>query len=251
VVSSATAANASEIKLPSRVAVRSAAEHLWSLATGAHAATSKTPAQETGKASSDPHQVPAAVTRAVHAATGHEPGKAPGQLPAYTWHAPQAKTYLAGQQPASGKDTYSAATSKLVPSDSTATSDMYRNADGSYTKHVYAQPVNYKNSSGSWSAINTNLASSGGRQHGQRHHLAQPGQRRQVALRGAVGQHRQPAAVRRRPASGRGGDGDPESQQHADALRVPRWRLPGWCLAEPAAHRLEHRLRLLVQRLDR
>jgi large repetitive protein len=164
VVSSATAANASEIKLPFRVAVRSAAEHLWSLVTGAHAATPKTPSQETGTASADSRQVPAAVTRAVSAATGQAPGQGPGQLPAYTWHAPQAKTYLAGGQAAPGQDPFNGATSKLMPSDSTANSDMYQNADGSYTKHVYPEPVNYKNSSGSWAAINTNLAAgTGGR----------------------------------------------------------------------------------------
>ena len=163
-LSSVSTANAGELRLPSRAAVRSTAEHLWSLVGGAHTPAPKTPAQETGKASADSHQVPAAVTRAVTAAAGHAPGQGPGQLPAYTWHAPQAKTYLAGSQPAPGQDTYNAATSKLVPSDSNATSDMYQNADGSYTKHVYAQPVNYKTSSGSWAAINTDLASgTGGR----------------------------------------------------------------------------------------
>ncbi|HEY0718242.1 MAG TPA: LamG-like jellyroll fold domain-containing protein, partial [Streptosporangiaceae bacterium] len=163
-VSSATAANASELRLPSRVAVRSAADHLWSLVTGAHAAAPSSPAQETGTASAHPHQVPASVTRAVRAATGQAPGQAPGQLPAYTWHAPQAGTYLAGRQPAPGQDPYNAATSKFVASDSSATSDVYQNADGSYTKHVYAEPVNYKTSSGSWAAISTALsAGTGGR----------------------------------------------------------------------------------------
>jgi large repetitive protein len=164
VMSSATTANASELKLPSRAAVRSTAEHLWSLVSRAHTLAPKTPAQETGKASADSHQVPAAVTRAVSAAAGHAPGQAPGQLPAYTWHAPQAKTYLAGSQPAPGQDTFNRATSKLVASASTATTDLYQNADGSYTKHVYAQPVNFKSSAGSWTPINTSLASgTGGR----------------------------------------------------------------------------------------
>ena len=98
-------------------------------------------------------------------------GRGPGQLPAFAVHGPQARTFVTGTAP--GRDTFNPATSKIVASSSTATSDLYRNADGSYTRHVYASPVNYKTSSGAWVPIDTGLAGgSDGRWHERANSMA-------------------------------------------------------------------------------
>jgi RHS repeat-associated protein len=39
----------------------------------------------------------------------------------------------------------------------TANSTLYKNADGSYTRNVYTQPVNFRNASGAWQPIQTSL----------------------------------------------------------------------------------------------
>jgi RHS repeat-associated protein len=167
---SAQSASATQLTMPSRAEVRSSAEHFWAWVTGSHAPPVKTPTQETGTASGPSHQVPAAITRAGRG-SGHAPGRGPGQLPAYAVHGPQARTFVTG--PAPGRDTFSPATSKIVTSSSTATSDLYRNADGSYTRHVYASPVNYQTSSGAWAPIDTGLAGgTDGRWHERANSLA-------------------------------------------------------------------------------
>ncbi len=120
-----------------------------------------TPAQVLGSSSGSTHQVPAAVTRALGKAAGTPRGTSPGQLGAYHAHGPS------GQTGKSGPDVkvpgFNAKTSKLLPAESTATQDVYQNANGTFTRDVYAGPVNYQTSSGSWAPIDTTLASSGGR----------------------------------------------------------------------------------------
>jgi RHS repeat-associated protein len=61
---------------------------------------------------------------------------------------------------------YVARTSKLVPAKSTATSDWYQNADGSYTRKIAAGPINYRDAAGHWRPIDTTLVKgAGGRWH--------------------------------------------------------------------------------------
>ena len=120
----------------------------------------KTPRQQAGTAAGRPHDVPAAVTRAVAHARGHRPGKGRGQLPMYRVHRPKVRKFTTGA--ALGVGHFNARTSTLIGSKSTATTDWYRNADGTYTRHVYAVPVNYQTSSGTWAPIDTQLTAVAG-----------------------------------------------------------------------------------------
>lgn len=122
------------------------------------------PRQETGIAPGRRHQVPAAVTREVSRAAGRAPGHGPGQLPVYAPHGPAGKPFVTGPDVGNGSASFSPATSKLVAGASTAASDLYRNADGSYTRLVYTAPVNYQAASGSWQRIDASVvAAAGGR----------------------------------------------------------------------------------------
>ncbi|MGE5285613.1 MAG: DUF6531 domain-containing protein [Micromonosporaceae bacterium] len=122
------------------------------------------PRQETGTAAGRPHQVPASATRAVAHAAGRAAGKGPGQLPMYAVHKPPADRGLSATYVGDGSQSFSPATSKLVPGSSTATSSLYRNTDGTMSRLVYLSPVNYQDSAGAWHPIDTTLAQgSGGR----------------------------------------------------------------------------------------
>src|SRR6266851_5890409 len=122
------------------------------------------PRQETGIVPGRQHQVPAAVTRAVAQAAGRAPGRGLGQLPVYAPHGPTGKPFFTGPDVGNGSTSFSPATSKLVAGASTASSDLYRNADGSYTRLVYTAPVNYQAASGSWQRLDVSLvAAAGGR----------------------------------------------------------------------------------------
>jgi hypothetical protein len=69
-------------------------------------------------------------------------------VPLYRVHAPKKRQDTTGG--AIGVSHFNPKTSTLIGTKSTATSDLYRNTDGSCTKHVYAAPVNYQTSAGSW-----------------------------------------------------------------------------------------------------
>lgn len=154
-------AGASPLRLPSRTAVRTSVLGFMSRLTGEHQAPPKTPHQQRGTAAGKPHQVPAAATRAVARARGHKRGKGRGQVPLYRVHAPKKRRDTTGG--AIGVSHFNPRTSTLVDTKSTATSDLYRNTDGTYTRHVYAAPVNYQTSAGTWAPIQTGLvAVSGG-----------------------------------------------------------------------------------------
>jgi RHS repeat-associated protein len=150
-----------ELKLPARSSVRSSVMDLLSWLTGDHPVPPRTPHQERGTAAGKAHEVPAARTRAVARARGHRRGRGHGQLPAYKVHKPKVRKYTTGG--AIGVSHFNPKTSTLIAAKSTATADLYRNADGTYTRHVYAAPVNYQTSSGTWAPIQTGLvAASGG-----------------------------------------------------------------------------------------
>jgi hypothetical protein len=57
----------------------------------------------------------------------------------------------------SGEHSFNAQTSKREQTGATATSDLYRNADGSLTRKVYQAPVNYQLPDGSWRPIDRTL----------------------------------------------------------------------------------------------
>jgi RHS repeat-associated protein len=154
------AANAAPLKFLSRSQVRSGIDRVLAFLDGSHQPTPLTPRQQTGTAAGRPHEVPAAITRAVARASGHGPGTGSGQLPAYQVHQPKVHQFTTGA--AIGTGHFNAQTSTLIASKSTATSDWYQNADGTYTRDVYAAPVNYQTSSGAWAPINTQLVPAAG-----------------------------------------------------------------------------------------
>jgi len=133
---------------------------MWSWLTGSTPSLSL-PGQQTGTARGKTHVASAAATRA-GSGTGRLPGKGAGQLAPFALHAPGGRTSRTGTGFGDGSHSYNALTSKPVPSASTATSTLYRNADGTYTRRVHAEPVNYRAPDGTWRPINTALASGPG-----------------------------------------------------------------------------------------
>jgi RHS repeat-associated protein len=107
-----------------------------------------TPRQETGTASGRPHLVSASATRAGQGA-GRGPGQGIGELAAYQVPArtPRPTT--------TGTVGFDRATSQRVGS--TATTDLYHNADGSLTRMVSSAPVNYHAPDG-WHPIDERLS---------------------------------------------------------------------------------------------
>ena len=151
--------------MPTVAGIRGAVVRLADWVTGRTPPKPGVPEQQAGKAPGKQHQVPAAVTRAVARAPGRAPGKGAGQLPAYTFPAAKVKRHVTGAADLGGAGSFSPATSKLVPSGTTATSELYRNADGSYTRLEYPAAVNRRDASGAWVPIGT--ASAGGASSGQ------------------------------------------------------------------------------------
>jgi hypothetical protein len=156
-------AGGQHLSVPAAGSVRSGLVRLADWMTGDSAPALVLPEQQSGTGSLRPHIVPFSVTRNVKHATGHKPGTGPGQLPSWTAHGPAGSsggTYtsrpaLAGFNPA---------TSTQVASGTTAMSDLFRNADGSWTRKIYAGPVNYQSPSGSWAPVDETLAQgTGGR----------------------------------------------------------------------------------------
>jgi RHS repeat-associated protein len=127
--------------MPTAAGIRNAIVRLADWVTGRTPPPPVLPRQATGKAPGAQHQVPAAVTRAVAQARGRAPGKGPGQLPAYVTPAAKVKRHVTGTANRGGADSFRSGSSKVVPSGATATSTLYRNADGSYTRLEYPVPA--------------------------------------------------------------------------------------------------------------
>ncbi|MFJ6166014.1 LamG-like jellyroll fold domain-containing protein [Micromonospora orduensis] len=119
------------------------------------------PVQQKGKpVTVDPH-VPASATDAGRGA-GRAPEPAPGTLEAYQPHRTPTTPEVTGV----AEPGFDARTSTRDARKSSARSDIFANADGSFTKRTYNRPVNYRASDGSWQKINSNLARrSDGRLH--------------------------------------------------------------------------------------
>jgi RHS repeat-associated protein len=127
------------------------------------------PVQRSGTARGLPHQVPASATRAGRG-TGHPRGKGRGQLPPFRLHGPSGRRTVAGKGPiGNASHSFNPLTSKPIMAKATATSTLYRNSDGSYSRLVYSQPVNFRNANGNWQPIKTRLVAG---RHGQLHETA-------------------------------------------------------------------------------
>ena len=142
------------------------AEH----APGAPAGGSvKAPTQRGGSAAGRPHLVSTAETRAKAGSERRSPGTARGQLPAATvsradeapgrsGHGVAAEVLEGTQQPK-----FDARTSKELPAQRDASSKVFANVDGTFTRRLYAGPVHYRDDGGQWKPIDTTVKSSGGR----------------------------------------------------------------------------------------
>jgi Domain of unknown function (DUF6531) len=145
------------LDLPSMASARYEVVRLADFVTGGGSSPApKVPVQPSGTASGGRHRVPASQTQGLKHTTGHAPGKGRGQLPAWAPHAPKMSasgTFTSG----SSVRGYDPTTSTLIQSGTTAQSDFYKNADGSYTRRVWSSPVNYQTSAGTWAPIDATL----------------------------------------------------------------------------------------------
>ncbi|MER5429269.1 LamG-like jellyroll fold domain-containing protein [Streptomyces sp. NPDC002588] len=126
-----------------------------SLASFAHWFTDphwgKLPRQQSGTAAGHRHQVSAAAT-AAHRGAGHAPGRAKGELPAYQAHKPATP-----KGRSAGAAGFNAKTSKRSATKSTRTETVYDNADGSVTRRISQNPVNYQVGKGRWAPIDVDV----------------------------------------------------------------------------------------------
>jgi hypothetical protein len=125
-----------------------------------------TPRQQIGTAEGRAHYVPTGQTRATtheggrHEAARHQPGKRTGgagvgELPADAAGSRQVTPVETAVAP--GMERFDAKTSRRLAAESSATSDVYANADGSYTRKAFPGPVNYRATDGSWTPIDSTL----------------------------------------------------------------------------------------------
>ncbi|MFR9797227.1 DNRLRE domain-containing protein, partial [Streptomyces sp. MS06] len=113
---------------------------------------------------SGPHSVTgtAADVRRAKAGEGHpagaRPGRAKGELP------PETTAHVSARQgeSSSPKHGYDPGTSKRLAAKSGAGFDYFRNADGTFTRRVFRQVVNYRDSAGDWQPIDSTLVSASG-----------------------------------------------------------------------------------------
>ncbi|WP_149259133.1 LamG-like jellyroll fold domain-containing protein [Actinomadura sp. K4S16] len=110
------------------------------------------PKQKSGTAAGRSHSAPAATTRAGSGA-GRKPGHGKGELPAFK---PGSRRVPKGRS-GHGQVGFAESTSRRVASKSTATTDYYRNADGSHTRKLAQGPINYRDGSGGWQPIDTTV----------------------------------------------------------------------------------------------
>ena len=113
-----------------------------------------TPHQDGGTAKGASHDASTADTSA-HRGTGHARGTGAGELPAFTGPTRPARTGPSGHL--STDDSFNPATSTRIAAQSTETSDLFANADGSFTRRAYQQRHNYKALDGTWQPIDTTL----------------------------------------------------------------------------------------------
>ncbi|HWG98088.1 MAG TPA: hypothetical protein VNV66_01925, partial [Pilimelia sp.] len=89
---------------------------------------------------------------------GKAPGRVPGAVPPALPPREPGKPWTA---PSLDKPGFDPATSKKVPGRSGERTEVYENADGTFTKRLYNTPVNYRDPSGAYRPIDTNLVRRG------------------------------------------------------------------------------------------
>ncbi|WP_406441884.1 DUF6531 domain-containing protein [Streptomyces sp. NBC_00631] len=130
------------------------------------AATPATPGQQTGTAAGKKHAVPASATssRARTVLPNSRPGQVKGAVGAYKAHGAKSAPVNSGSRihkapkpvaaPAAKKHRgFVASTSVEQPKLDTATTTVFKNADGTYTAQVHTRAVNYRKSDGTWARI--------------------------------------------------------------------------------------------------
>jgi len=115
--------------------------------------------QQPGAAATDVgHYVTDDSTRSTNG-TGRKPVKAPGELDPYTPHNADRKVVTGPQ-----RQGFDESSKVRVPEASSATSTMWRDANGTYARQVFQEPVNYRAADGTWQPIDTTFKrDSGGR----------------------------------------------------------------------------------------
>ena len=127
--------------MPTLTGIRGDVARLADWVTGRTAPKPGVPQQQTGRAPGKQNQVPAAVTRAVARARGHGPGKGPGQLPDTRSPGAKAKGHVTGAAAAGGPGSYNPRRASWCRRGDVRNSQLYRNADGSYTRLESPGPV--------------------------------------------------------------------------------------------------------------
>jgi hypothetical protein len=112
-----------------------------------------TPQQQAGTAAGRSHYVGSNATKA-GGGSGKAPGKGIGELDQFAPHDP-VDGGTTTTPPIAGH--FNPATSKRLASASTATQDIYQNADSTYTRRLHENPVNFRAADGSWAPIDTDL----------------------------------------------------------------------------------------------
>lgn len=116
------------------------------------------PSQPSGSAGGKDHYVSAGVTRADGGA-GRVPGRGVGAVEAFE---PPTSTVTQATTPGLASDhSFREGASRRVASAASAKSDVYANADGSFTRRVYQTPVNFLDGDGSWRPIDRSLSPAG------------------------------------------------------------------------------------------
>ncbi|WHM37543.1 LamG-like jellyroll fold domain-containing protein [Streptomyces sp. BPTC-684] len=114
-----------------------------------------TPDQQSGTAKGKSHFATVKQTRA-KGGSGHKPGKGKGELTEYQRPQDRTKPAKTGKAVGNAKS-FDARTSKRDAKKSTATSDVFANADGSTTVRHYTARTNFKAPDGTWKPIDTTL----------------------------------------------------------------------------------------------
>jgi RHS repeat-associated protein len=113
------------------------------------------PAQESGSAAGKNHYVSYAETKAAGGA-----GRAPDTTPA---ERQDGRTRQLTTPAAQGEGSFAPGRSTRQGDGSSATSDLYRNPDGTYTREVSQSPVNFRGANGEWQSIDPKLTTGGDR----------------------------------------------------------------------------------------
>jgi RHS repeat-associated protein len=176
------------------------------------------PKQQTGTAKGHGHYVDASPTQG---GAGSPVGSSPNALGPYV--APKPQTPASSVTRAiPGLGSFDPKTSRRLAAQATATSDMYQNADGSYTSRTFQQPVNFKDANGVWQPVDSTLVlGSDGR-----YHAASNALRISVANAGVM-----PVGRRAAMATGTGADAGSDPAGPLASLTLPTGQVVAYTLS--------------------